>query len=302
MLAAAAGNADSVAELTEQYRLMQLKRMLLRYGIRVVNISDMSMAKRLVRAIVGHPTQPSAAVIQDAMQVVSAYHHLTPHDVYTARLRQLAQWGRLTVSDVAEIAGALPPAEATAVVAELLAYLADVVEDHVVALPSVADVPEPARLAVLESEAAVAEVLKPIQAALALATYADEHKIPAALQGGAAPDEAVAWRWSAMQMLVAEFNVATTWATLRSAPGRRAVVTAFAMTPGADRAGRVAVDADRKPASAGASVRLQRLAKMLLIPQPELLALLAKSEAQLGRVRGTLERCQVHATAASGVT
>ncbi|ORX95635.1 hypothetical protein K493DRAFT_371980 [Basidiobolus meristosporus CBS 931.73] len=74
-------------ELREQYRLMQLKSMLLRYGIKVFNISDLALAKGLVSYIAAQVDVETA--MDDALQVVHAYHHLNELQAYVLRIQNL---------------------------------------------------------------------------------------------------------------------------------------------------------------------------------------------------------------------
>ncbi|KAI9026821.1 rough deal protein C-terminal region-domain-containing protein [Hyaloraphidium curvatum] len=76
-----------IDELREQYRLMQLKKMLLRYEITSFNVSDLSLATGLMRHILSRTDLTD--VMDDAMQVVTAYHHLTKLDAFATRLRNL---------------------------------------------------------------------------------------------------------------------------------------------------------------------------------------------------------------------
>lgn len=85
-------------ELQEQYRLMQLKKMLLRYGIKVAHISDVSIAKSLMRHIIANPVE--AGVMDDALQIVNAFHQLSKYDAYVMRLQNLCLWARVDDIDV----------------------------------------------------------------------------------------------------------------------------------------------------------------------------------------------------------
>ncbi|KAK9768761.1 hypothetical protein K7432_000363 [Basidiobolus ranarum] len=80
-------------ELREQYRLMQLKSMLLRYGIKVFNISDLALAKGLVSFIAAQVDVETA--MDDALQVVHAYHHLNELQAYVLRLQNLCSAKKL---------------------------------------------------------------------------------------------------------------------------------------------------------------------------------------------------------------
>ncbi|KAL1915878.1 uncharacterized protein VTP21DRAFT_6266 [Calcarisporiella thermophila] len=81
-------------ELREQYRLMRLKRMLLKYSIRSFNVSDFSLAKGLVKYLVNRTDIDSA--MEDALQVVGAYHHLSREDAYVWRLQSLCAAHKLS--------------------------------------------------------------------------------------------------------------------------------------------------------------------------------------------------------------
>lgn len=76
-----------IDELREQYRLMQLKKMLLRYDISSFNVSDLALATGLMRHILSRTDMVN--VMPDALQVVSAYHHLNKLDAFAGRLRNL---------------------------------------------------------------------------------------------------------------------------------------------------------------------------------------------------------------------
>ncbi|KAJ3023527.1 Kinetochore-associated protein 1 [Thoreauomyces humboldtii] len=78
-------------ELREQYRLLKLKRMLVMYGIPSFNISDKTLAKALLPRILSRLEFPWA--MKDAVQVVSAYHHLSKKEAYRLRLTNLLEAG-----------------------------------------------------------------------------------------------------------------------------------------------------------------------------------------------------------------
>jgi kinetochore-associated protein 1 len=54
-------------DIEEQYKLMNLKRMVQEYGIKTFNVSDVNLAKRLVPFILKHVEKTSA--INDALDV-----------------------------------------------------------------------------------------------------------------------------------------------------------------------------------------------------------------------------------------
>ncbi|KAL2913082.1 hypothetical protein HK105_207427 [Polyrhizophydium stewartii] len=83
---------NSHKDIVEQFRLMQLKVMMLHYGIASFNIGNMGLAKRLLRHILSQRDKRHA--LEDALQVVKAYHHLRKMDVYVMRA-QILLTGRL---------------------------------------------------------------------------------------------------------------------------------------------------------------------------------------------------------------
>ena len=304
MLAAAAAGRVASDELREQYRLMQLKRMLLRYGIHVVNISDISLARGLVRAVVGHATEPTDAVLRDGLQIVSAYHHLSAHDVYTTRLRYLAAANRLTTAEAAAVVLGLPANEAVAALLETVAWLQETVEDGVLDAQSVAPSgaqPSTPTLVALGSDART-RLLNWLDAALAVwallvqPTYTAQPAVAAQL---AAPTATTSLRapdmWAAQRTLVVEFALAAPWSVLASAAGRRSLVRAF--TAGVVSASTATVEnAERRPGKAltgGSFTQMQRLADTLHLDRAELLALLAETEAAHGHLSAALEHCHV---------
>ncbi|KAJ1653748.1 hypothetical protein IWQ61_006189 [Dispira simplex] len=105
-------------EIREQYRLMCLRKMLLTYGIKTFNISNMSLAKSLVQYITGQEDIPTA--MSDALQVVRAYHHLHVSEAYLLRLQTLVKRGTtdqvrtLLASMVTEVKTTPPAAAAVA--------------------------------------------------------------------------------------------------------------------------------------------------------------------------------------------
>jgi hypothetical protein len=74
-------------EFLEQYKLMMLKAMTLRYGIKKFNASDTKLAQQLVPFILQHVDTLEA--IPDAMKCVEAYHHYNISDVFIIRAQYL---------------------------------------------------------------------------------------------------------------------------------------------------------------------------------------------------------------------
>ena len=92
---AAAGSslAALVSAVREQLKLLQMKRMLVSYGVREINLADRAQAMRLARTIAVHPTSKTA--LDDALLVAAAFDSLSPRAVYTLRLQYLAQKKRV---------------------------------------------------------------------------------------------------------------------------------------------------------------------------------------------------------------
>lgn len=112
-------------EHREQYRLMCLKKMLLRYDIKSFNISDISLAKGLVRYILSRTDVPEA--MQDALQVVQAYNHLSAHEAYVCGLQHLCQKGM--ISNAVSLLASLAPSDALFAGQEVITWILEVLED-----------------------------------------------------------------------------------------------------------------------------------------------------------------------------
>lgn len=74
-------------EVTEQCRLMDLKKIMLSYNIKVVNIGDMEVARSLARSIARQVHRETA--LQDALKIVDAYQGLKPKEVFVLHIRAL---------------------------------------------------------------------------------------------------------------------------------------------------------------------------------------------------------------------
>ena len=68
--------------------------MLIEYGIRNFNISDLSLARGLVKFLVSKTSVPHA--LQDAAKVVDAYHHLNMYDAMIWRVQYLCRDGKMS--------------------------------------------------------------------------------------------------------------------------------------------------------------------------------------------------------------
>ena len=124
--AAKAWPHHSPAQFDEQYRLLKLKAMMLPYGITNFNMSNLALARGLMRRIVA--ALDSATAVADALQVVDAYHHLHPREVYVGRIRALAQAGRR--DEALSLFASLPPGLMASVGLELLAWCQEVSRDQ----------------------------------------------------------------------------------------------------------------------------------------------------------------------------
>ncbi|KAJ2747383.1 hypothetical protein GGI20_000521 [Coemansia sp. BCRC 34301] len=81
-------------EVTEQHRLMCLKRMLLSYGLHDYHISNTKMAYPLLQWLVRKTD--SSTIMSDVLQLVDAYHHLSRTSAYVLRLQALCEAGEAT--------------------------------------------------------------------------------------------------------------------------------------------------------------------------------------------------------------
>ena len=317
----AGGSAD---ELRQQYRLMELKRMLLQYGIHLVNVSDMSLARRFLRAVAGHMESPTPTALRDGLQIVGAYHYLSPRDVYLTRLRQLSTHGRLTAAEAEAVVAGLPPGEAVQPILETLGWLEEALAD--LAVPAdVSAAPAGVLLGGSDDEtpsaAAAAPGLVPLAAAAraraqvwvaaarvlwGLLLSRDElahHPLVAARRDHAN------W-WAAQEALLNDFGAAAPWAGLATVQGRRALLRAYATAShtlqpsgagGAATAtgldveepGRSAPRRQHKTLAWGSMSLLRRLGSALSLPAADLLAALAAADLAHGEVARALDRCAV---------
>ncbi|KAJ2726680.1 hypothetical protein GGI07_000403 [Coemansia sp. Benny D115] len=79
---------ESRHAVSEQFRLMQLRRMLLSHGLGDFHISNTKMAQPLLQALV---RKTQANIMPDVLQLVDAYHHLTRSSAYVLRLQALCE-------------------------------------------------------------------------------------------------------------------------------------------------------------------------------------------------------------------
>ncbi|TPX76095.1 hypothetical protein CcCBS67573_g02645 [Chytriomyces confervae] len=80
-------------DMTEQYRLMRLKRTLFFHGLEKLNLSDVTKTKPLLTHILSNLDSPSA--MKEAMQLVAIYPSLSKTDAYIIRIRNLFEAGHI---------------------------------------------------------------------------------------------------------------------------------------------------------------------------------------------------------------
>ncbi|KAI8621551.1 rough deal protein C-terminal region-domain-containing protein [Chytriomyces sp. MP71] len=80
-------------EITEQYRLMRLKKTLVFHGLENYNVSDVSKCKALLKFVLANLGSFSA--MKEAMQIVSIYPQLSKIDAYIIRMRVLFKSGHI---------------------------------------------------------------------------------------------------------------------------------------------------------------------------------------------------------------
>lgn len=93
--------------------------MLQTYGIKQFNLTDLSLVRGLLQHIVSRDDVPTA--LDDALALVSAYHHLLPQEAYVGRLQYLTTAGN--TCDISAIVDSLPPACIVAVTAEFMFWI-----------------------------------------------------------------------------------------------------------------------------------------------------------------------------------
>ncbi|KAJ3346220.1 Kinetochore-associated protein 1 [Entophlyctis luteolus] len=80
-------DSPKIAEITEQYRLMRLKRVLHEHRIVNFNISDFSKSKALLRFILSNIA--SSVAMKQALQVVAVHPRMSKTEAYVIRMRFL---------------------------------------------------------------------------------------------------------------------------------------------------------------------------------------------------------------------
>ncbi|XP_074632538.1 kinetochore-associated protein 1-like [Acropora palmata] len=111
--------------LKEQYRLVELKRMLSRYGLRTFHVSYSSKAKAIVRYIL---TRDKPTVMEDALKVVSSFSHITEDEAYVVRLQKLCMENK--VPECLDLLNSLPLQQAERYSHELVTWLCGILDEN----------------------------------------------------------------------------------------------------------------------------------------------------------------------------
>ncbi|XP_068682913.1 kinetochore-associated protein 1-like isoform X1 [Montipora foliosa] len=111
--------------LKEQYRLVELKRMLSRYGLRTFHVSYASKAKAIVRYIL---TRDEPTVMEDALKVVRSFSHITEDEAYVVRLQKLCIEKK--VPECLELLQSLPLHQAEKYAHELVTWLCGILDEE----------------------------------------------------------------------------------------------------------------------------------------------------------------------------
>ncbi|KNC48028.1 uncharacterized protein AMSG_04261 [Thecamonas trahens ATCC 50062] len=122
MSSTASWEGDGAAELAEQVRLLRLKAMFLRYGLREVNLSDAAKAKDYLFHILTRLECETA--MADGLLVVEAYSSLKAHDAYIFHLQALLASGKVVhLARAGELFASLPLALQLSVGQELVLWI-----------------------------------------------------------------------------------------------------------------------------------------------------------------------------------
>jgi hypothetical protein len=82
-------NPTLLDEIQEQHKLMKLKLMVQKYGIKSFNVSDTNLALKLIPFILKHVEFTDA--IADAMQCLNAYHSGSKYEIIVIRCQHLIE-------------------------------------------------------------------------------------------------------------------------------------------------------------------------------------------------------------------
>ncbi|XP_078352521.1 kinetochore-associated protein 1-like isoform X2 [Oculina patagonica] len=111
-------------DLKEQYRLVELKKMLSQYGMRSFHVSYAARAKAIARYIL---TRDQPTVMEDALKVVTSYSHVTEDEAYAFRLQKLCLEDK--VPACLELLESLPLQQAERYAHELVTWLCGILEE-----------------------------------------------------------------------------------------------------------------------------------------------------------------------------
>eukprot|EP00043_Microstomoeca_roanoka_P018965 m.207694 g.207694 ORF g.207694 m.207694 type:complete len:2531 (+) comp16919_c0_seq8:206-7798(+) len=114
--------AASTQEFQEHYRILNLKTMLLPYGVANENLSNVGVARNLIKVILSNFEVDSA--IDDALQVVAAYKNLSPTIVFVIRIRNLCV--RHALQDACELFQSLPDNFLVSVCSEVVSWVLEI--------------------------------------------------------------------------------------------------------------------------------------------------------------------------------
>ncbi|KAJ7374444.1 Kinetochore-associated protein 1 [Desmophyllum pertusum] len=110
-------------DLKEQYRLVELKKMLSQYGMRSFHVSYAARAKAIARYIL---TRDQPTVMEDALKVVTSYSHVTEDEAYVFRLQKLCLENKIPAC--LELLESLPLQQAEQYAHELVTWLCGMLE------------------------------------------------------------------------------------------------------------------------------------------------------------------------------
>ncbi|XP_048586472.1 kinetochore-associated protein 1 isoform X2 [Nematostella vectensis] len=130
--------------LKEQWRFVELRKVLSRYGMKGTAVPVASAAQRIVRIIL---SRDEPTVMEDALQVIKAYSHLSEYEVYMFRLQRLCREDR--PAECLELLDSVQDQDAARYVDELLTYLCETLsEQHYPELDSETEHASAARTAI----------------------------------------------------------------------------------------------------------------------------------------------------------
>lgn len=111
--------------LKEQFRLVELKKMLSQYRIRSFHVSYAARAKAITRYIL---TRDQPNVMEDALKVVTSYSHVTEDEAYVFRLQKLCREDKIPAC--LELLESVPLPQAEQYAHELVTWLSGILENN----------------------------------------------------------------------------------------------------------------------------------------------------------------------------